>query len=167
MYRRYSGTIKPDVYVALKSPEKLRCIAAHLNIEADLLLKNCDRLREIKIETLPDDKHPDKQFLLVLLLDNQHKDIFSTLCEDLIHQVANISNETDLIGILLLRLEKWRLLFEKLGQQGLSESAQRGLFGELYFLRKFLQTGADLSIVSIHGKELKKLYRIFSFLTGV
>jgi len=36
LYKRYSGAIKPDVYVAVKSPEKLRCIAAHLNSDAEL-----------------------------------------------------------------------------------------------------------------------------------
>ncbi len=138
LYKRHSGAIKPDVYVAIKSPEKLRCIAAHLDSNAELPLKGWDKLRDIKIETIPDGKYPDKQFLMVLLLNNQHRDIFSTLSEDLIQQVADITREPELIKLLLLRLEKWSLLFEKMGQQGLSNEAQRALYGELYFLRKFL-----------------------------
>ncbi len=163
LYKRYSGTIKPDIFVAVKFPEKLRCIAAHLNSDVELQLKNWEKLRDIRIEILPDDKHPDKQFLLVLLLDNQHKDIFSTLSEDLIHQVANVSNETELIRILLIRLEKWRLLFEKLKQQGLSDSAQRGLFGELYFLRKFLQTGIEQEYCINSWKGTEKAVQDFQF----
>ncbi len=138
LYKRHTGSVKPDVYVAFKFPERLRCIAAHLSASVDLQVKSWDKLRDIKIETLPDEKHTEKQFLLVLLLNNQHSDIFSALCEDLIQQVAHITRETELIKQLLLRLEKWRLLFEKMGQQGLSEEAQRALYGELYFLKKFL-----------------------------
>jgi hypothetical protein len=163
LYKRYSGAIKPDVYVAIKSPEKLRCIAAHLNSKAHLELQSWDKLRDIKIETVPDHKDSDKQFLLILLLNNQHRDIFSTLSEDLIYLVADITSETELIKLLLLRLEKWRLLFEKLGQQGLSESAQRGLYGELYFLRKFLQTGSSLEFCINSWKGTEKAVQDFQF----
>jgi len=155
LYRRYSGAIKPDVYVAVKSPEKLRCIAAHLNSTIELPLKSWAKLRDIKIEIIPDDRQPDKQFLLVLLLENEHRDIFSTLCEDLINQVAEITSESELIKLLILRLEKWRLLFEKMGKQGLSDEAQRALYGEIYFLRKFLLniSNPDFCINSWKGPE--------------
>ena len=163
LYKRYSGAIKPDVYVAVKSPEKLRCIAAHLNSDAELQLKSWDKLRDIKIETLPDNKHTDKQFLLVQLLDNQHRDIFSTLSEDLIHQVADIANEPELIKLLLLRLEKWRLLFEKMGQQGLSDEAQRALYGEIYFLRKLLQNVPNTDYCVNSWKGVEKSVQDFQF----
>ncbi|MCO6488512.1 MAG: PD-(D/E)XK motif protein [Phaeodactylibacter sp.] len=155
LYKRYSGAVKPDVYVAVKSPEKLRCIAAQLDASVVLQEKSLDKLRDIKIEILPDNKQPEKQFLLVVLLNNQHQDIFSTLCEDLILQIADITQETELINLLLLRLEKWRLLFEKMGKQGLSEEAQRALYGELYFLRDFLQkiSTPDYCINSWKGPE--------------
>lgn len=163
LYRRYSGAIKPDVYVAVKSPEKLRCIAVHLNPAIELQLKSWDKLRDIKIETLPDDRHPGKQFFLILLLDNQHSDIFSTLSEDLINQVADITSEPELIRLLLLRLEKWRLLFEKMGQKGLSDEAQRALYGEMYFLRKFLQNTLDAEYCVYSWKGIEKSVQDFQF----
>lgn len=163
LYKRYSGAIKPDIYVAVKFPEKLRCIAARLNSKAELQLRSWDKLRDIKIETLPDDKQPDKQFLLVLLLNNQHRDIFSTLSEDLIHQVANITSEPELIKLLLLRLEKWRLLFEKIGQQGLSDESQRGLYGELYFLRKFMHNIPSPDYCVNSWKGIEKSVQDFQF----
>jgi hypothetical protein len=30
LLKRYSGSVLPDVYVALRSPERLRCLAAHI-----------------------------------------------------------------------------------------------------------------------------------------
>lgn len=163
MYKRYSGAVKPDVYVAIKAPERLRCIAAHLSASVDLKLKSWDKLRDIKIEILRDANQLEKQFLLILLLNNQHLDIFSVLCEDLIQQVADITIETELIKQLLVRLEKWRLLFEKIGQQGLSEEAQRALYGELYFLRKFLRNMPDTDYCINSWKGIEKSVQDFQF----
>lgn len=155
LYKRYSGKIIPDVYVALKAPEKLRCIAAHLSNSSDFNTKAWNKFRDIKIQRLPDEKNKDKQFLVVLLLSNQHKDVFSTLCEDLIQKIADVKEENTLVQELITRLEKWHLLFEKLGRQGLSDEAQRGLYGELFFLRKFLNesTNAEYCINSWRGSE--------------
>lgn len=163
LYKRYSGAVKPDVYIALKAPERLRCIAAHLSASFELQVKSWDKLRDIKIETLADEKHSEKQFLLVLLLNTQHRDIFSALCEDLIRQVADITQETEFIKQLLVRLEKWRVLFEKMGQQGLTEEAQRALYGELYFLRKFLQNIPDHDNCINSWKGVGKSVQDFQF----
>lgn len=143
LYKRYSAKVNPDIFIALKAPEKLRCISFHISSLINLDINQMNIFRDIKLETLNDEKNPNKQFLLILLLNTQHRDIFSTLCEDLIYGVSEINNENILIERLVDRLVKWQSLFEKLGHQGLSEDAQRGLFGELYFLRKYLSKSSD------------------------
>ena len=143
IYKRYAASVLPDVYVALRAPEKLRCIAAHIVRENAPDVANWNKLKDIKVEILNDDRNPAKSYLLILILNQQHKDIFSVLCEDLINQVASILDEKVLIKELLNRLAKWQTLFERFGQQGLTAEAQRGLFGELYFLRKFLSYSTD------------------------
>lgn len=163
LYKRYSGNIQPDVYVALKAPENLRCIAAHVSSSSSFDVKIWDKFRDIKIQFLPDPKNTNKQFLIVLLLNSQHKDIFSTLCEELINKVADISEENILVKELISRLEKWHLLFEKLGRQGLSEEAQRGLFGELYFLRKFLNRSVDKEFCINSWRGVEKAVQDFQF----
>jgi hypothetical protein len=163
LYKRYSGTIKPDVYVALKMPERLRCIAAHLSVSFTLTLNKIQKFRDIKLEILTDEKNPDKQFLLIVLLDQQHKDVFSTLCEDLVNKITDISNEDVLVKELFSRLEKWKLLFERIGRQGLSEEAQRGLFGELYFLRKFLNRSKDKDFCINSWRGTEKAVQDFQF----
>ncbi|MBN2402759.1 MAG: PD-(D/E)XK motif protein [Spirochaetes bacterium] len=143
LYKRMSGQIKPDIYISIKVPEKLRCISVHLNKDFSVDLTSLNKIRDIKIDTLVDEKQTEKQFLLILLVDNQYKDLFSVLSEDLIKQVAEITDEKLLLNELQSRLTKWQMLFEKLGKQGLSEEAQVGLFGELYFLRQFLSYSND------------------------
>lgn len=143
LFKRYSASVLPDVYVALRAPEKLRCIAAHIVRENAPDVQNWNKLKDIKVEILTDERNPAKSYLLIMILNQQHKDIFSVLCEDLINQVASILDEKVLIKDLLNRLAKWQTLFERLGQQGLTAESQRGLFGELYFLRKFLSNTTD------------------------
>ncbi|WP_372756818.1 PD-(D/E)XK motif protein [Mariniflexile sp.] len=143
LYKRYSAEVLPDVFIALKSPEKLRCIAFRINSSFPFEENQWNKLKDIKIETLPDERDNNKKFLLILLLNKQHKDIFSTLCEDLIFGVSQITNEQTLVEKLLERLAKWQSLFEKVGKQGLTPEAQRGLYGEVFFLRLFLNNSID------------------------
>ncbi len=143
LYKRFSAEVLPDVFVALKAPEKLRCIAFRISATFPFDENQWNKLKDIKIETLPDESDKSKKFLLILLLNKQHKDIFSTLCEDLIFGVSDVSTEQTLVEKLLERLAKWQSLFEKVGKQGLSEEAQRGLYGEIYFLRFFLTNNSD------------------------
>lgn len=143
LFKRYSSSVLPNVYVALRAPEKLRCVAIHITTENVPDVQVWNKFKDIKVEILPYDGNATKSWLLILLLNQQHKDVFSVLCEDLINQVAQITEEKILIKDLLNRLAKWQTLFEKLGQQGLTAEAQRGLYGELYFLRKFLNNSVS------------------------
>ncbi|HAV53846.1 MAG TPA: PD-(D/E)XK motif protein [Aequorivita sp.] len=143
IYKRYSAKIVPDAFVALKVPEKLRCIAFRIRNLFPFDENQWNKLKDIKIETNPDEGDKDKKFLLILLLNKQHKDIFSTLCEDLIFGVSDVTSELDLVEKLLERLAKWQSLFEKVGKQGLSDEAQRGLYGEAYFLRIYLNNASN------------------------
>lgn len=143
LYKRYSAEVVPDVFIALKAPEKLRCIAFRISAAFPFDETQWNKLKDIKIETLPDERDKSKKFLLILLLNKQHKDIFSTLCEDLIFGVSEATTEQTLVEKLLDRLAKWQSLFEKVGKQGLSDEAQRGLYGEIYFLRFFLTNNSD------------------------
>lgn len=138
LYKRYSAEVLPDVFIALKAPEKLRCIAFRISVTFSFDENQWNKLKDIKIETLPNERDKTKKFLLILLLNKQHKDIFSTLCEDLIFGVSEVSTEQSLLEKLIERLVKWQSLFEKVGKQGLTDEAQRGLYGEIYFLRFFL-----------------------------
>jgi len=143
IYKRYSISVISDVFVAIRAPEKLRCIAARILKGNSPDVVKWNKLKDIKVEIIDDDSNPAKCYLLILILNLQHKDIFSVLCEDLISQVASIVVENTLIKELLNRLTKWQTLFEKLAQPGLSPESQRGLFGELYFLRKFLSINTE------------------------
>lgn len=143
LYRRYSAAVLPDVFIALKVPEKFRCIAASISDSLSINIADFSNLRDISIELIPDDKNSGKNILLFKLLNSQHRDIFSVLCEDLMASISIITSETQLVRELLNRFEKWKSLFDQAASQGLIHEEQRGLFGELFFLRKLLHLNSD------------------------
>lgn len=143
LVRRYSASLSPDIFAALRAPEKRRCLACLVeNSNLPSGLADGD-FRDMNIEVLSETTHPEKSFLLVALANNDLKDIFSVLCEDLISSMAAENDEKKLIAELLNRLEKWRSLLEKAALPGLTGEEQRGLFGELYMLDKMLERLTD------------------------
>jgi hypothetical protein len=149
LLRRYSGSIIPDVYIALKSPEQFRCLAVSVRNSITVHLGSFSNLKDICVELLKDEKRPGCNILLLKLNSNQHRDIFSVLCEDLMTSISAVNNDTQLVQELLNRFEKWKSLFDRATSQGLSLEEQRGLFGEVYFLRKFLKkNGSYLEVIN-------------------
>ncbi len=141
LFRRYSGKVKPDVFIALQNPEKILCIYITFSKATELVISNFSKLQEIQVDLFSSPNDSNKNLLIFKLLNFEHKDIFAVLCEDLIESIADESNEIIIIREVLNRFEKWKSLFTKIGLQGLKPEDQRGLYGELYFLKKFLQTG--------------------------
>lgn len=147
LFRRYSGSVLPDVFVALQHPEKLLCIAISINRSEEVNISMFDNLQEIQIDLFPDPNQNGNNILLFKLINIQHRDIFSVLSEDLISSIALETNQKLLVKKILNRFEKWKSLFTKIILQGLSPEEQRGLFGELYFLRNFLRFNNNLQFV--------------------
>lgn len=143
LLRRYSGAVLPDVYVAMQHPEKLLCICISISDTIEVNISSFSNLQEIEVDLYPSPTQTSKNTLIFKLLNFQHKDIFTVLCEDLITSVSTETNERKLVKEILNRFEKWKSLFSKIGLQGLTPEEQRGLFGELYFLRKYLHANSN------------------------
>lgn len=149
LFRRYSGSVLPDVYVALQHPEKFLCVYVAISETTEVNISNFSNLQEIQVDLYASPNEKGKNILIFKLLNFEHKDIFAVLCEDLIMSIANETNEKKIIREVLNRFEKWKSLFSKIGLQGLKPEEQRGLYGELYFLRKFLRNNNDfISVVN-------------------
>jgi len=163
LIRRYSGDILPDIFVAIKLPEGFRCIAASLSNTKNLNLSLFSNLRDISVEIIPDDQNPDRNYLIFKLLNAEHRDIFSVLCEDLILSVAPMQSEEKILKELINRFEKWKSLFDKVSSHGLTPEEQRGLFGELFLLKKLLISFNQTSIVLSSWVGVEKQIRDFQY----
>ena len=145
VYQRFSAEVKPDVYIALKNPGKFRAVAFLVESTLKRDVTGYNTFKDIKIEFAPSDVSSLKTFLLITLVNRDHEDIFSTLCEDLIFEVAEETDNYIIVNDVLERLSAWQLLFEKSSRQGLSDEMQRALYGECFFMRNFLKQNNNFS----------------------
>jgi len=70
--------------------------------------------------------------------DRIYNEVFSAMVDNLYQGLKECREERQIVRIFLERLIQWQQFFEKNGIDGLSEEAQRGLYGELYFLKNHL-----------------------------
>ncbi len=75
--------------------------------------------------------------LILTLYNKEDKDIFYSLCLDLLKSTKNINDESLAIKSILKRLEKWQY-FLKSGRKIIDKKQLKGLIGELYLIKKYL-----------------------------
>lgn len=76
----------------------------------------------------------DRIELNIYLMNNELLDIFSLFIDDLLNGINEQTTEFECVKHTLNKASKWKLLFDRLGNQGLSTEKQKGLLGELLFL---------------------------------
>jgi hypothetical protein len=116
--------------------ERCRCLALEIEASFSNYFAGYNTFQDIHFEPYVDNS--GKCFLLILLLDNSQSELFTVLCEDLIRSVQSFADTNDVLSSLILRIQQWQLLFDKLKSGELPLSAQIGLYGELYFLRRII-----------------------------
>lgn len=91
------------------------------------------KLKGIQLDLLSDeDQH--QRVLAFRLSDSTQRDIFLTLCEDIVAIAAVASTERDAVATALKRTWRWHHLLRGGSDQRLSEEEQKGLIGELLAL---------------------------------
>jgi hypothetical protein len=160
---RYSETSKCDVFLGIKFPEMHRILIIRTPFGSGKEFNFKYEFRGLKFDKIYD--QDDNKFLLLnlVLIDKQFKDIFDTLVADILTAIINESNIKVILKNYSNRLIKWQSLFERFKQQGLTSEEQRGLYGELFFMRKFLQANSDFKNIVISWIGSEKQIRDYQF----
>lgn len=87
------------------------------------------------------------------LEDNNFSNLFYTFCSDMISSLNELNDEEKELDYLKRRFNNWKKMFQNITTKELSEEKEQGLFGELYFLYKYMipRYGIDKSILSWAG----------------
>lgn len=160
---RYSINSNCDVFLGIKYPENYRMfiVRTPFLIGKEFNLKY--EFRGLKFEKIYDPDDSNFLLLNLVLVDKQFVEIFDSLVLDVLKNIINESEIKLILKNYSNRLVKWQSLFERFNQQGLTPEEQRGLFGELLFLRKFLQNNADYNSVINSWVGCEKQIRDFQF----
>ncbi|MCY1022101.1 PD-(D/E)XK motif protein [Pyxidicoccus sp. MSG2] len=98
---------------------------------------------------------PDSVRLSLWLAAPLYRDVFGVLAQDVVDSIAQASDQRAAVATFVERLRRWQEFLERHGPEGLGAHAQRGLYGELWFLRQqaIPLKGADIAISAWTGPE--------------
>jgi hypothetical protein len=97
----------------------------------------------------------------VVLKEARFADVFTALAEDLVRRVADVSDAAAQARAFLGQLARWQKFLSS-SFDGLSEESQRGLWGELYFLREHLLS--TIGAAAVHSwKGGERAHQDFQF----
>lgn len=136
---RYSDTSKCDAFLGLKYPENSRLLIIRIPITSGKDFSFRYEFKGLRFEKIYDPDNKSCILLNLVLIDTQLKDIFDSLIYDVLQNILNESVTKVILKNYTNRLIKWQSLFDKYNNDGLSNEEQRGLYGELYFIREFLK----------------------------
>ena len=140
--RRVDATLPWDFFWARGMDGKVLLTLRHTTGSAPTT--RLPGLRDIDVTLSPPDES-DTQLLALKLLDSNQRDIFQTLCLDIISAAANAASEAEAVTAALMRTWRWHHLLR--GGRGtlLSPEEQKGLLGELFVLERLLLPSMDAS----------------------
>ncbi|MDR2915538.1 MAG: PD-(D/E)XK motif protein [Tannerella sp.] len=136
--RLYSSDVPFHIYGTFQYPERYYGIAFTFSNDIRIDVSSFTNLRELKVVLMNDTTFINSRLLIIELLHPNSRDIFASLCENLIQSVICLNIEQKIIRTVVNQLEKWKTLFEKNNSAGLTPAEQQGLYGELHFLQKIL-----------------------------
>lgn len=97
------------------------------------------------------------------LLNKEAEPVFCSFCSNLLEAIEGAANESEALNKLKMRYIIWKSLFKKESTGNVSFESIQGLFGELYFMKKYMfgKYGIPASIRAWGGPEaLSKDYAI-------
>lgn len=145
LVRRIYPESNKDLFIGIKKPTNTRLLIIRIskNNVPDITAIPESKGFIVFSESLFDDN--DNLSSMVLMLSSEiYKDIFTALIEDIITHIVNIDDEISTIQAFLVRLLKWQKFLEKYSNKGLDNESQRGLYGELWFLKRYLLSNISI-----------------------
>jgi Putative PD-(D/E)XK family member, (DUF4420) len=128
-----------DLRIALIEPQGTRTLLLRVRHTVANFIREYPKSEgfQVQVVRLPDDSQ-DYVTLQLALTKNRYSDIFTALVDDVIMGVAEKLTEEAGLEEFVVRLRRWQAFLKANQPEGLSEIAQQGLYGELWFLRQVI-----------------------------
>ncbi|MBK8503429.1 MAG: PD-(D/E)XK motif protein [Saprospiraceae bacterium] len=111
------------------------------------------KFRGVEIQAIPFSQ--SQTAYTIILLENELKEIYTMFIEDIIDKLRPFTEPHQALTLINQRVNYWKKLFSRATGELLSAEKQRGLFGELFFLRLLLLNSSNYQEVvsSWRGSE--------------
>ena len=128
------------VFLATDFRKGVRFLYIKLDSDLDIIIDNLPRFRglEILITVTSLGEFNNSEFLKFTQSIPNTDNIFELVISDIGDKIIQIQNKRNLNAVLTKVVNEWKIFFEKQENEILSISSQKGLVGELHFLREYL-----------------------------
>ncbi|TAE86686.1 MAG: PD-(D/E)XK motif protein [Bacteroidetes bacterium] len=128
------------VFLATDFKKGIRLLYIKPDSEHDIITENLPRFRglEISLTVTSIGGYQNQEFIKFTQSIPNTENIFESVISDICENVVRLQNKKNLTAALTKVLNEWKVFFEKQQNEILSISSQKGLVGELHFLRDYL-----------------------------
>lgn len=128
------------VFLATDFKKGIRLLYIKLDSNHDIITDNLPRFRglEISITFTSIGGFSNSEFIKFTQSIPNTDNIFELVISDLCDKIIRLQSRINLFATLTRVLNEWKIFFEKQQNEVLSVAAQKGLIGELHFLRDYL-----------------------------
>ena len=144
-HRRVSDANERALFAGTRWPEGKPCFTLRISKGALPHLALSPKLGGVEVFG---SIQKDEVYFGLMLRDPKNLDLFETFCRDLLRRVGPCASDARAVAAFVERLQGWQKFFER-GGEGLSGEAERGLWGELFFLREHLWPLRDKDALDI------------------
>jgi len=130
-----------NCYIGLIGGTGARMFQLEMNITKSVHENFLRKFRGVEIQAIPLSNF--KTEYTIILLDKELTEIFTMFIDDIIEKLSQVTESQQALTIINQRVNHWKMLFSRASGELLSFEKQRGLFGELYFLRLLLQNSSN------------------------
>ncbi|MBN1379488.1 MAG: PD-(D/E)XK motif protein [Gammaproteobacteria bacterium] len=133
------GEVCP-MFLGVKRPGMERTFILQIPKEISLLPETIPESKGFHFTVLisGEEIYPDHVSMILSSSKTDYNDIFSSISEDLYSKLHTLKNKKEIVSSFLNRVHLWQKFFERQSAEGMSEDAQKGLYGELLFLNRYV-----------------------------
>lgn len=136
--RLYTTDSKINIYGIYQYPDECYGIALSYPKSIKFNLAPFESVSEPIVEIYEDISFEDCMLICAKIKNRDKLNEFSYLCESVIHSISQETKIEDAVKTFKNSLLRWKNLFENVHNNALSKEEQKGLYGELRFLKKCL-----------------------------
>lgn len=131
------------MFLGVRHPGKRRAFVIHVPRDVAPLPESLPESRGFVFDVLiaGDEERNDEASVILAAARSDYHELFSAICDDLSTKLNDPADAREAVKTFLNRVRLWQLFFEKQTGAGLSSEAQKGLYGELHFLKHFVLPG--------------------------
>jgi hypothetical protein len=153
--RRVVPEATPDLFVAVQQvPSQIRMFIVRIGLGSAPQKNKLPEAKgcELTLTKFSDDP-ADKLSLCLCLLDKRYADVFASFVADVVEHLRQLASDAAVVAALISRIERWKSFLDRAIGECLVAEEQRGLYGELWFLKNQLLPviGLDAAVAAWTG----------------